>query len=196
MDGVYDHETSPLSKSKPPTSMRGLRQSFPDKGEGVNMKLMDSVVRYEMQPETNGWYLFSNSDFSKLLKTDMIPVSELIRMVSIIDEKVGKLDKQLTNFSDLDFDEAHLVEITTVCVDTYEEYVVLAMGPVEYDFDFEVSKSKLDSIEIKLFLGEVNGWIEVHEIPGVLAFKFLQDYTKYVLGDLEDKEWVDTDYKY
>nr|DAK89064.1 MAG TPA: hypothetical protein [Caudoviricetes sp.] len=29
MDRVYDHETSWLSKSKPPTSMRGLRQSFP-----------------------------------------------------------------------------------------------------------------------------------------------------------------------
>lgn len=154
------------------------------------------TVVYEAEPEKNGWYLFENSDFKKLFETDTLPVSDLDRMARIITEKAGEYDEQLRQFSTIEFEEGCFLEITTVCVDTYENYVVFAMGPVEYDFDFEIRKSKLDSIEVKIFLGETNGWLAVHEVPGVLAFKFLQAYAKYVLGELEEKEWVDTDYKY
>lgn len=160
-------------------------------------KLMDTCnVVYETKPETNGWYTFENRDFEMLFKNTVMPVSDVLRLARIITEKAGEFDEQLEDFSKLCFEDGCPIEIDNVAVDTYENYVVFAMGPVEYDFDFEILKSKLDSLEVKIFLGEVNGWLVVHEVPGVLAFKFLQAYAKYVLGELEDMEWKDPDFEF
>ena len=153
-------------------------------------------VVYETEPENNGWYLFESSDFNKLFETKVLPVSDIIRMAKLITEKAGEYDEQLRQFSDIEFEDGCPVEIELIAADTEENYIGFAMGPVEYSLDFTIKKSKLISIEASIFFGLNNGFIVVNEVPGVLGFKFLQAYAKYVLGELEDKEWVDTDYKY
>lgn len=160
-------------------------------------KLMDRCrVAYETEPEKNGWYTLDNKDFDELFKCDMMSVSDLIRMAQVVTEKAGEYDEQLEDFSNLDFEEGCPVELDLVAADTYEKYVGFAVGPVEYRLEFKIKKSKLESIEASIFLGLNNGFISVSEIPGVLSFKFLQCYAKYLLGELEEKEWVDTDYRY
>lgn len=152
------------------------------------------AVIYEAEPEKNGWYLLTNREFKKLFETDMITVSELLEMAQKITEKVGEFDEQLKHFSSIELEEGCPVEL--IAADNEERYIGFAVGPVEYSLDFTIKKSKLLALEASIFFGLDTGFIEVKEVPGVVGFKFLQAYTKYLLGELEEKEWVDTDYKY
>ena len=148
----------------------------------------------EMHPETNGWYALSSQDFNKILELDMVPVKEVQRMAAELTEKSGDFDEQLADFAAIKFEDGCKIEVAITAIDVEEKYVTVAVGQVEFCFDFIIKKSKLESVKGSIFLGLQNSWITVNEVPGVAAFLFLQAYAKYLLGELEDMEWVDPVY--
>ena len=156
------------------------------------IKLLDDChVDYEDQPESNGWYLFSNQQFKKLCVLDMLPVHDLFEMAKVIADKAGDHDDQLRSFANLVGRESEK-NVTILEIEDCE--ISIAVGEVVFVISPIIKKSKLVDLNARLFLVQMIEMIKVNEVPGYAGFIFLQCFAKYLLGELEDKEWEDPYY--
>ncbi len=163
-------------------------------------KLVDSAVRYELEPELNGNYMLPASDMNNIKSFAMMPMSHVREIIRMVTDWAGSdKEAQMEAFTKLPSEEMAEVDGATIdpvikldgkgipydagdCI-----FVSVYIGAVSYDLRVKIVKSKIIAIDAELNTMIMNNrgpaGIKVAEIPGMVLFHFLQQYIKYLLGE-------------